>query len=115
MTAVAGAAVDNGNNASVDTDSNAEPVLDVHEPTINEIDELATRILALAVDVKKLGLPYVGSHVHLNDAVSNLRRVYRRTAPTVARGRDSNMRNFSKPSLEISLRKTNLRVMIFNF
>ena len=92
--AVSGAAVDNGDDASVDTDSDAEPVLEVHEPTSNEIDDLATRMLALAVDLGKLGLPYVGPHVHLTDAVSNLGCVYRRTAPTVARGRDSDMRIF---------------------
>ena len=49
LTALDKAAEDNGDNASVDTERDAEHI---YEPTINEIEQLATRILALAVDLE---------------------------------------------------------------
>ena len=69
---------------------NANP----HQPTRDEIEGFATRMMALAVEVKRLGEPYAQPYIWLSDAAEQMRRIYRMTAPDVDKTRETIMTNY---------------------
>ena len=65
-----------------------------HQPTRDEIEEIATKMMALAVEVEKLGEPYLQPQTWLSDAAEEMRRIHRMTAPVVDSTRPTKMTSY---------------------
>ena len=65
-----------------------------HQPTRDELEEIATKMMALAVEVEKFGKPYLQPQLWLSDAEEEMRRIHRMTAPVVDSTRPTRMTNY---------------------
>ena len=63
-------------------------------PTRDEIEEIATKMMTLAVEVEKLGKPYLQPQIWLSDAAEEMRRIHRMTVPVVDSTRPTKMTNY---------------------
>ena len=79
-----------------DDDISEEDEVNIHQPSGSEVEDIATKMLALAAEIKRFGKAYEVSYTHLTNAVAKMRQVHRLTAPVVARGRTPKILNFFK-------------------